>query len=44
VAREAPDIAVGLGRLVEALQSLSIDADADAEERHAIDENSMLAP
>jgi len=40
---EAPDEAVGLWRLIEALDLSLVDRDADAEKRRAIDEHTMLA-
>jgi len=44
VARETRDIAVGLWRLVESLDTSAVDGDTRAEERRPIDENPMLAP
>jgi hypothetical protein len=42
VAREARDVAVRLGRLVEAVELAPVDGGADAGQQRTIDENAVL--
>jgi len=42
VPREARDVAVRLGRLVEAVEPSPVEDDADAAQQRAIDEHSVL--